>query len=230
MNIRLGLYEFLSYNIPGVCHLLVIFYFAQTVGYHLNFDYLLNLSVPSVIALIVIAYILGNIFAHLAKLWYRLVLRRKNYSIMTSSNPKPGRFRRWLFKNPSARERAYASFVKTNPTKSTIIKIDHTMLYIAQLRKENQAIADDIERLNALSIMMRNISFSIFLFSLTILVNIFFTDYSTTKLALFFFSLILIYSSIQHANRYNIWFFSMIYEAIAVRTTHTLEDAVNTTS
>ena len=72
MSIRISIYDFFAYTIPGSIYLFIAIY-ACTIFGIVHIDWLsLDLSVVQIIVIAGLAYITGLIFEPIAKLWYRL--------------------------------------------------------------------------------------------------------------------------------------------------------------
>jgi hypothetical protein len=73
MSIRVGIYDFFAYTIPGSLYLAIVVYGFVVFGlFEFDVSWLSNLSLVQIIASSILAYIVGLVVDLIAKQWYRL--------------------------------------------------------------------------------------------------------------------------------------------------------------
>ena len=136
MNIRLGAYEIFSRIVPGGLYLLAAAQLLSTFGL-LKFDLesVNNISLIASFGLLLAAYTVGGAFDRPALAWYRLFEKRGTHT------------------------RAFASFKKRHQDRWQIdMDGEDYSLWLAMIRTRNLDLASEIDRHNAVSIMLRNVS------------------------------------------------------------------------
>jgi|SRR5262245_20971871 len=193
MSIKVGLYDFFAYIVPGSFFIFTVIYFLFIVGViKIDFQLVNNLSVFSIIALSVIAFIVGLIIDRFARLWQRRFFRSKYTS-----------------------DEVLEDFQATHPNLKFNFQGKEWAILLAFLRKSNpDLIADTVERHNASNIMLRSISLTLMLLSLVQGINIIKLNWNIWHAVL---CLIFIISSIligKESARRKQWFYRTIYEAV----------------
>jgi len=142
MSIKLGIYDFFAYTIPGIFYLIIASYAAKLFGFvTLDFDHLTKLSLISVIFIAGVGYITGMILDPLARKWH-LLFRPKKLEFVQG---------------------AFDIFCHTHLNLGPKIQAEDRELLKAYLRHSDSESFADIERFNASRIMLRNISFGFLL-------------------------------------------------------------------
>ena len=73
MSIRIGLYDFFSYTLPGVLYSFAVVYFLVAVKIiQVDINTILMAAKDQIILLLIFSYLLGMIMDPLSKPWYRL--------------------------------------------------------------------------------------------------------------------------------------------------------------
>lgn len=202
MNIRLGVYDIFSRIIPGGLYIIAIGQFLMILGLvNLDLQIINSLSVIVYIGLIVTGYVVGGAFDRFALIWFRL-FEKKGFSARTFAEFKESRKDRW---DINFRDDDW-----------------HTLL--AFIRTKNLELSSEIDRYNALSIMLRNASLGILL----MMVNQFVQFLISRQLINIVIGLVLFALSIliaQESVRFRGWFYYTIYETILAYRIN-LEDAI----
>ena len=191
MNIRLGIYEIFSRIVPGGLYIFAVGQFLAVLGLlDIDLQDINNLSIISSIGAIIIAYILSEVFDRFALIWFRIFGKR---GIST---------------------RILASF-KNKHQQQWELKFDDKDLpiLIAYIRIRDLELAGEIERHNAISIMLRNISLGLLMITtntVIIFANSRNFTYLIAGLILFIFSIIIVRESIKFRQ----WFYSSIFETV----------------
>jgi hypothetical protein len=145
MNVRLGIYEIFSRIVPGCFYIAAIGQFLVVLGL-VKFDWqiLNNISIIPSIGLVIIAYILGEAFDRFSVVWFR-VFKKRGYS-----------------------GRVLAEFRQSHKDRWNLDITDSEWpVMLAYIRTKNLDLASEIERHNAFSIMLRNVSLGLLLMTIS---------------------------------------------------------------
>lgn len=144
MNIGLGVYDIFSRIVPGGFYLLVFYQLAVVLGWiKIDLTTFNEIGIVPSIGLIVLAYILGTGMGRVASVWHR------------------------IFKKRGMSDRVLDKFKEENMDWQFIFKAKDWPILRAYIRLHNPEIANVIDRNNALSIMLRNISLGLVLLAFT---------------------------------------------------------------
>lgn len=190
MSIRVGIYDFFAYTIPGGLCLLAILYVITRLT-PLNID-LMKISIVQALFFAIASYVFGMILDPLAKLlWYdRFQPKDVASEVRSEVNSRNDRF----------------SFLDVN--------IDWYVL-LAYIRYRNMDMAIEIERFKTIEIMMRNISF-VLLFSTVIpIIDLLEHGFSNWQGIVVFGSLLGCILSLKQALKFDKWFYAGIFETVA---------------
>lgn len=136
MNIRLGVYEIFSRIVPGGLYLAAAAQLLMILGL-LKFDLesINNISLITSIGLLLGAYTIGGTFDRLALAWFRLFAGRGTHT------------------------RTFANFKQTYQDRWDIdFNEGDWPIMLAFIRTKNLELASEIDRHNAVAIMLRNVS------------------------------------------------------------------------
>ena len=148
MSVRISVYDFFAYTIPGGLYLFATLYTCTVLGF-LEIDWFsLELSLMQIIIAAGLAYILGLLLDPVAKLVYERVFMRTNL-----------------------REVAFQEFQRRHPSLETRIQSQDWPTLLAYISRESIDLALDIERHNASNIMLRNLSLGLMSLSLVEIVQ-----------------------------------------------------------
>lgn len=191
MNLRLGIYEVFSRIVPGGLYIVVIVQILSTLGI-MKFDLqaINNLSLAASIGLVIVAYILGGAFDNLATVFFHL-LKKQNISGRTLARFKKNYQDRWQIDFEDG---------------------DWSLL-LAFIRTKNLELAGELDRHNALSIMLRNVSMGLLFLAANSSIQFFISRNSAD----IFVSLILLSLSmliLREAMKFREWFYDGIYETV----------------
>ena len=187
MSSRLGIYDIFSRIVPGGFYIGAFLEFARVMNW-INFDWaaLGDLGVLSSLSLALVAFVIGSAMDRLGFAWQRLF--RPSYSVLEQFKREHNDLRLEFKEKDWAILRAY--------------------VYINDLN-----VGDEIDRHNALSIMMRNVSLSLFLFAICEGIQLIKTaDWRFGLLVLFL--LFLSYQAGVQARYMREWFYRSIFETI----------------
>lgn len=191
MNIGLGVYDIFSRIIPGGFYLFVFVQFAVVMGWlKLDWKILNDASILSSVGILLVAYIIGAGMDRVGSNWHR------------------------LFRKRGMSNRILKEFKENHADKWELDFDDRDwpiLMYF--IRIHNPDVADGIDRNNALCIMLRNLSFGLFLLSVTELVQ----AKKTGEWIILIPVIFLVFLSIQIAIQAKVlrtWFYSGIFQAI----------------
>ena len=191
MNIRLGIYEIFSRIIPGGVYIVAIVQFLSVLGF-VSFDMQAteNLSLVASIGFIVIAYILGGAFDNLALVLFR------------------------LFNKAGFSERTLAEFNKKHEEAWQIDFQDRDWpVLLAFIRTKNFELAGELDRHNALPIMLRNVSLGL-LFMIVNSVIQFFVSQNPVNVLISIIMLVVSMLILREAVKFRKLFYDGIYETV----------------
>lgn len=142
MTISLGLYDVFSYIVPGFLYLYVIVEFMRVLGWQ-TVD-LTQIDTPGSLLLItVVSFILGHIVGSITyNYWYKLFFRTHPPTL------------------------SLARLRKLYPDTQFDFKPDDNELFFAVIRHHDKSLAEKIEITRVNSIMLRSISFALFLYGI----------------------------------------------------------------
>jgi hypothetical protein len=182
MSITLGLYDLFANLIPGLLYLYVI----NEALHEANLGYidLAQLDkLPNLILVAVAAFVLGHLFNTLSyRYWYHLFA------------PKPP--------DLLAIQHLKSQF----PGVPFNFNLNETKLLLGIIRHHNIELADSLERHNANSIMMRNISLGLFLYALLQIIAILQTGIAFPYLIQIILSVALSAMALKQCRNYDRWY------------------------
>jgi len=189
MNIRLGVFDLFSRIVPGGFYLFVFGEFARVTGW-VKFDWVVlqNIGVLPSLGLIIIAYILGTAMDHLGYLWHR------------------------IFRKRGSSDRALERFKELYGDRWEIDFEDKDWHILrAYIYIHNPSVAEEIDRFNAVSIMLRNLSLGLTLLAVNEVIQFI----STSDWKFLILVVVLLYFSVQvaiQARNQRAWFYTNIFE------------------
>ena len=190
MGIKVTLYDFFAYTIPGGFYIATFVYLGVMLGFiSIDAQILESLSLSQIIAFAIIAYVTGLILDPTSRPWYyRFFSKSFNQESLDDVN-------------------SWSSIKITTDPKSWAV----LLMFI---RVQENSISDSIERYNATTIMLRNISFSLLLSSMITLILIFQTQFYFWNIALCVILFCLSILAGREAARFHRWFYQAMYQAI----------------
>lgn len=193
MSIRIGIYDFFAYTIPGGLVLLILLCGLDSFGVQGVWEKLNNLTTPQIFLLIIICYLMGFVF-----------------------NPF---FTKWggFFESKNIEQDILEVIKKRNAALSIEINPNDWAIWLAAIRRENLDLAFEIDRFMAIAKMLRGISVFLLLGGILILTNVISGKYpiwylSGTVISLVL-SVVVVHESIQSKKR----FFYVIFETVISR-------------
>jgi len=195
VSIKLGLYDFFAYTLPGGLYLSVLAYGAAIFGL-IAFDLkaLGTLSFVQIVILVAVAYFISFMFDPFAKYWHRLFKGGKGYT-----------------------GRVYEDYIAHHTNFEFKFRPGDWPVILAYIRRENMEIATDIERLNVSRIMMRNVSLGLALLAILQAIQCLRTAFAPLDVALF---MVFAAGSVlcgRQGVAFQTWFYQSLFQAIIAR-------------
>lgn len=191
MNIRLGIYEFFARIIPGAFYMAGLAQFLVVIGLlKVDWQMLNNISLVVSVGLIVICYVLGEAFDRFALAWFR------------------------VFKKPGFSELTFTAFKKRYQDRWELnFKGSDWPILLAFIRTKNMELAGEIERHNALSIMLRNVSVGLLIMVVNTLIQ-FIIVRSIINVIVAAILLLISVLIIIESTKFRTWFYNGILETM----------------
>ncbi|MCA9734688.1 hypothetical protein KC799_21325, partial [candidate division KSB1 bacterium] len=201
MSIRLSLYDFFAYTIPGTFYILVAL-FGLVIFDIIDPDptFLTDLSLFAFIILLGAGYILGLLIDAFAYRWLWF----------------------WQGNNEIARKSAFDFFHKQYPWIELHITPEEWPILLQAMRIKALDAVKDIEQHNAVSIMLRNISLGLFITSLIFLLAFIILYAHIGNIILATIALFLSIISLKRSSNRRQWFYSGVLHVFI--TEHLLQD------
>ena len=194
MSIRIGIYDFFAYTIPGVFYLMIAGFTVAAFGLApLDWGAVNSLAFFAVIVLVGAGYVAGMILDSIAYRWMQLYLGR----------------------NTDQRRDAFDAFAKHNPQLKLNFSASDAELLLHILKEEAAEATSTIEMYNATGIMLRNISLGLAVLSLIFIAYYFIITPYLWNLLLAATCAILSYLSIERCRKRREWFYNSVFESIA---------------
>jgi len=191
MNIQFGIYDVFSRIVPGGLYLFAIMQFSSVLGLiKIDWEILKDVGVIPSLGLLLIAYILGTGMDRLGSRWF------------------------YMFKKPGMSDRILEEF-KAKHADRWVFEFedkDWTMLR-AYIRVHNRDVAGDIDRDNAICIMLRNISLGLVLIAFNVGIH-FAKTVNWADLILIVLLFVLSYLVAIQARFLRKWFYEGVFETI----------------
>lgn len=194
MSITIGIYDLFAYTIPGLLYLYTIYCFFYRIGViTFGFSDIPDLSsgmgLFTVIILVIASHIVGHLFDFFTLSFTARLSRR--YETFDSG---------------------LQHIKKKYPDINIEFQPRNWSLLFTMLRKRNHEFTRIIDSYGANSIMMRNISFGLFLLSLIKIYELI-LNFSVTSLIIVLGLLLFCFISYRRSRMFHRWFFTHIFEA-----------------
>jgi MFS family permease len=187
VSITLGIYDVFSYAIPGILYL---FSFNEGLRLlRLPFIDISQLNSTSYLVLLVLlSYLVGHLFDYISHyIWYRRFY--------------PGK----------SEERAFSRF-KVSSGVMQDFKPQQWSILLSVIRHDNTEVCNSIDKNKATSIMLRNVSFALFLLSIVFVISAFISGFSLIFLLGAIATLISSIIALRRGDVFNQWFYMLIYQ------------------
>lgn len=190
MSIRIGVYDFFAYTIPGGFYLANILYFVIVFNIvNANFQTINDISFTTGIIIAIVAYVAGVIINPITKRWHRL-LKAKNLAGVALEELKE----------------------KRNYSHIAFQAQDWPVL-LAYVRQGNSESTAAIEQNNSIHIMLRGVSLSLAIFAIIQVFEFVFVRQQIVLIVSIIILLALSLLASQESKKFSRWFYLSIYEA-----------------
>ncbi len=194
MSIRIGLYDFFAYTLPGVFYLLTAGFWLASFGVlALDLETLSSFSISIWLLIVGAGYITGLLIDQISYRWMRIFYKSRNRDIA---------------------KYAFNHFQSQHPWLVLNFQPTEWELLMRAIKGKSLDVAADVEQHNIAFIMLRNISFGLFLNSLGCLA-FFFANANAWNLLLVAACLALSAAALRRAELRRRWFYTAVFEAFA---------------
>jgi hypothetical protein len=198
MSITLGIYDVFSYAIPGILYLFTFNEVLKLLGL-MPFDLAQLNNAAYGILLVLLAYLVGHLFDQISHfIWYRRFYARKS------------------------EERAYARIKSLPDVRADFVPMQWPVL-LSVIRHNDMELCNTIDKNKATSIMLRNVSFALFLLAIVSVISIFISGFSLISLLVVISSLIGCIVALRRGDSFNQGFYMLIYQQSLVYGTNLKE-------
>jgi hypothetical protein len=186
MSVRLGVYDLFANIIPGFLYLYVVDAFARLLGV-IFIAFAEPIDLTRIAALALAAFILGHIFNSLTyDLWYRIFIRKHDGEVSLERLRKQYPLARFNFGH------------------------NDEVLILSILYRENDKLLEKIESLHVSALLLRNISFGLFLLALAETLT-YFLNGSPSFLYIAFACLVFSGLALRQARVFYRWFYRNVF-------------------
>ena len=190
MGIKVTLYDFFAYTIPGGFYLATFIYLGTVLGlFSIDLQMIENITLAQIAIIAICSYITGLILDPTSRPWYYRFFN-KNF-------------------NQDSLE-----YVNSYSEAQITTKPESWAILLMFIRIQEHSNSDGIERYNVTTIMLRNVSFSFLLSSIITLILIVQSHYYAWNIALCIVLLVLSILAGREAARFHRWFYLAMYQAI----------------
>lgn len=194
MSIRLSLYDFFAYMIPGVFYILITTIGLSTFGLVvIDLSWWADFSLFTFLILLGLGYVLTQLVDEIAYRWLRLHRGRSRF----------------------ARQKALASFQQMYPWIEIDLQPEEWKIFWTAIQIQTPDLAPEIEQQSALSIMMRNISLGLALTAVMFLLIFLIVNDHIGNLIITIVSVALSLLAIDRSSLRRHWFYLGIFETFA---------------
>jgi len=191
MNFRLGVYDLFSRIVPGGVYLIAFGEFARALGWiKIDLSLLNDVGILPSLGLLLVAYVVGSAMERVGAAW-RHVFKKRGTSARALENFKQKHSDRWIID----------------------FEEDDWAVLRAYVYIHNPSVAEEADRFNALSIMLKNISLGLAILMAGEVIQ-FINTSNWLFLVLAGALLFLSYQMVIRASAQSNWFYSYIYETI----------------
>jgi hypothetical protein len=201
MSIRVGLYDFFAYTLPGIFYLAIIGFWLTTTGLlGIDFSILKDFSLVVLFATVGAGYIIALLIDPIAYGCMRLFYQR----------------------NRDVAKAAYDEFLQRHSWVNLNYDAKDWGILLRGVKSVSMEAAADVEQHNVAFIMLRNISFAFVLCLISSVIYFFFFLPSPWILGLGFLFLIMAILAMRRSRIRRYWFYMAVFEAF---TAHFLLDS-----
>jgi hypothetical protein len=191
MSIRVGIYDFFAYTIPGVFYIIILGFWLNVLGIvTLDLQALNSFSLTSMFLIIGAGYILGLLIDQVAYRWVRL---------FQSENREAVRF-------------AFDEFHESHPWVVLNFEPQDWGILLRAIKSKSMDAAADIEQHNVAAIMFRNFSLGLVLSALACLLYFLLVYQAIANILLAIICLQLSFAAMKRGRIRRHWFYMAIFE------------------
>lgn len=189
MNLRLGIYEIFSRIVPGGVYMAAIAQLLSVLRlWTLDWQTVNDMSLIASVGLVLVAYVVGGAFNPYSFIWLRL-FGNKGVSSVSLAAFKQRHHQRWEID----------------------IEDKDWPVLLALLRTKNLELAGDIERQNAISIMLRNVSLGLGMMAVNFVIA--FARYQDLRnIFAAVITLVVSILVVRESTKFRRWFYDGIFE------------------
>lgn len=201
MSIRVSIYDLFAYTIPGgIVLAIAIFVTHEYQVFSLNF---VNLSLLELLAIGILAYLLGYFIDPIAKrVWYR------------------------FFCSKNLHQATLNDFNKRHPDIEIPFQKADWYISFAYIKRNSVELVEELEHLKVTNIMLRNSSFGILLFGIVFMFEFISHDflpiYIIASIICFVISVVLV----KQAVTFQQWFYEGIFQSLVALTSEPKRDSI----
>ncbi len=193
MSIRIGIYDFFAYTVPGGLMLLVLLCVLDTAGIQGLWGMVVGMNTLQVFITIVACYLTGFICSPFLSIW-SAVFEPKHFE-----------------------QDALERFRAKHPGMVIGINASDWAIWLASIRRENLDLSVEIDRHMAVSKMIRGISLFLLLSGLMAAVNIFTGRISAWYILAAVMAIGLAVLAVRESIKFKRWFYFVIFEMVVAR-------------
>lgn len=194
MSIRIGLYDFFAYALPGIFYLIIVGFWLASFGLvMIDLKTLESLSASSLLVIVGAGYIVGQLIDPIAYRWMRIFQSR----------------------NRDAVKIAFNEFHSQHPWLVLNFKPADWGILLRAIKSKSLDAAMDVEQHNVAAIMLRNISLGLVLVSGSYLVYFLVVNTNIWNLLLSVAFFALSIAAMRRSRLRRHWFYTAVFEAFS---------------
>lgn len=193
MSIRIGIYDFFAYTIPGGLMLCIVLGVLDTCGFQEIWAKLFDLNTLQIFLLIIGCYLTGIAINPVLSKWSQ------------------------LFEPENFEQDVLNRFKKRNPTLPVEINATDWAIWLASIRRESMEMGFEIDRFLAIAKMIRGASIFLLFSGILALINVFIARISAWYLPLVAVLVAFSVITVRESIKFKRWFYLVIYETVVSR-------------
>ncbi|MEZ4828975.1 MAG: hypothetical protein R3C61_22215 [Bacteroidia bacterium] len=190
MSLKLGIYDFFAYTIPGGLVLIILFGTLELSNVSELISFVGELSFTKLFIFAICAYLNGFIFDSIISKWAKIYQKKDFVGY------------------------AFAEFKDKYPKRELRFDPYEYPIWIAGMRRENLDLAIEIDRFMALSKMVRGVAFALQFGGLVIIILSIFTSISLWFILLGIILVFLSIITVNQSKKFHKWYYWVIFETI----------------
>lgn len=190
MSLKLGIYDFFAYTIPGGLLLIIVFGSLEIFGITDLINWIGELSFFKLFLFAICAYLNGFVFEPIISKWAKIFQKRDFVGY------------------------AFKEFKEHYPKRELNFDPYEYSIWIAGIRRKSLSLVVEIDRFMALSKMLRGIGFAIQLGALALIFIPIFTKISLWLIPVGLIAGLLSITTIKESKKFHKWYYWVIYETI----------------